>query len=453
MNPLCPLPLAPEDQVLLPRLHAALVRELYQQSRTGLAALLLLLGFIRIVTEGAVARAPFLGWLFTVLAVLIVARLIWTLAIIRVEGSPPTTRDRHLAFVAGSTLTSLGFMTLNLVAFPMLDPYSLALLCLCEAGITSVAVVSMAASLLGYLLYLLPLLGSLIFMAANHPLPVHGGVFVTILCTYTLAMAGVALTVHRTLRDGFLLGLKLGEMALRDPLTGLRNRRYLHEFLGKETLRLQRSWHPDSMARGNPTRNLGLIMLDLDHFKAVNDVHGHAAGDAVLKQAAGILKSAVRSADLVVRWGGEEFLVFAQLGADHELLELADRICHQMAAHAFEVAPGIVLRQTCSIGAAAYPVAPPTQAPASWEAVISLADQCLHAAKTSGRNMVVGVLPASDDIALPEVPQVREGLQQGLVRLVHSFGRELRWAKPATAHRAAGAPDAGVEPGMGAQCA
>jgi hypothetical protein len=117
------------------------------------------------------------------------------------------------------------------------------------------------------------------------------------------------------------------------------------------------------------------------------------------------------------------------------------------------VAPGIVLRQTCSIGAAAYPVAPPTQAPASWEAVISLADQCLYAAKTSGRNMVVGVLPASDDIALPEVPQVREGLQQGLVRLVHSFGRELRWAKPATAHRAAGAPDAGVEPGMGAQCA
>jgi diguanylate cyclase (GGDEF)-like protein len=416
VNPLCPLPLAPEDQVLLPRLHAALVRELYQQSRTGLAALLLLLGFIRIVTEGAVARAPFLGWLFTVLAVLIVARLIWTLAIIRVEGSPPTTRDRHLAFVAGSTLTSLGFMTLNLVAFPMLDPYSLALLCLCEAGITSVAVVSMAASLLGYLLYLLPLLGSLIFMAANHPLPVHGGVFVTILCTYTLAMAGVALTVHRTLRDGFLLGLKLGEMALRDPLTGLRNRRYLQEFLGKETLRLQRSWHPDSMARGNPTRNLGLIMLDLDHFKAVNDTHGHGAGDEVLRQLAALVLETIRKPDMAVRWGGEEFVILA-LDVPRGLpLIAAERILAAVRGHGFRLASGEVLKLTCSLGYAHFPFLTEEPDQLDWEQVLRLADGALYRAKHSGRDRAIGAVPG--DAPARRVAEALGDPEEGLDRAV-----------------------------------
>ena len=428
MNLLCPLPLDRADRPLLPRLHAALVAELYQQSWVALAGLTLLVGFLRVIVAEAVPVSPWLGGVFTGMGLVIAARLGWLVFLTRWPRRFPSVAGRHLAFIAGSLLTSTAFLALNVAAFPHLGPYSLALACICEAGVSTTAMISMAASPLAYLLYLLPMLGSLVFMAATHPLAVHPRVFVTVLLAFLVAQLGVSLGAHATLRDNFLLQLKLGDLALRDPLTQLRNRRYLQEFLEKEALRMQRSWHPDSLAKGHPSRNLGLIIIDLDHFKAVNDSHGHAAGDEVLRQVAAVLLETIRKPDLAVRWGGEEFVVLA-LDVPRSLpLIAAERIRAAIGNHEFRLASGEVLRLTASLGYAHFPFLTELPEQLDWEQVLNLADGALYRAKHSGRNRAVGIVPGA---APPErVAETARNLEEGLEQALAAG--LLRVEQPAT---------------------
>ena len=417
MNLLVPLPLDPEDRPLLPRLHAALVKELYNQSRAALAGLTLLLGFFRVIVDEAIPRSPWLEWAFAFLAAVIVARLGLLVFLARFPDRLPSVVARHLAFLAGAVLTSAGFVALNATAFQFLGPFSLALLCVCESGVSTTAMISMAASPLVYLAYMVPILGSLITLAVIHPLPVHSRLFVTVLAAFILAQLGVALEVHRTLRDNFLLHLKLRDLALRDPLTGLRNRRYLKEFLGKESFRLQRSWHPDSMAKGNPTRNLGLIMLDLDHFKRVNDTHGHGAGDEVLRQVAAVVRETIRKPDLAARWGGEEFVILA-LDVPRSLpLIAAERIRAAIEQHPFRIPSGEILHLTASLGYAHFPFLTELPDQLGWEQVVHLADGALYRAKLSGRNRAVGLVPggARPAAIAAGLQEPEEGLEAALV--------------------------------------
>jgi len=304
--------------------------------------------------------------------------------------------------------------------FPLVGPIPLALLCVCEAGITSTAMVSMAGSPLAYMLYLLPILGSLVLMGALHPLPVLAHPFVYILLSFTFTLVGVSLMVHRTLRDNILLHLKLGDMALRDVLTGLRNRRYLEEFMEAEVPRLLRSWHPSNTSKDNTPRSLTIIMLDLDHFKAVNDTHGHPAGDEVLKQVAQLLRDNTRKPDLLVRWGGEEFVILV-LDAPRSLpMIAANRIREAVAKHAFRLPSGEIIKKTCSIGYAHFPFLPETPDQLDWEQVLNLADSGLYQAKLTGRNRTIGVFPGE-----APAPQIAEALQDGGPGLPEAVASDL----------------------------
>ncbi|MDI4634673.1 GGDEF domain-containing protein [Pelomonas sp. V22] len=225
------------------------------------------------------------------------------------------------------------------------------------------------------------------------------------------------------------------DMALEDPLTGLHNRRYLSSRIVEELAQMRRQRHQALAPRGDGSAvpaepGAAFLLIDLDHFKFINDEHGHAAGDAVLRQASALLRSLVRQSDTVVRWGGEEFLVFARVAARNEPGELAERICSQMAAHEFDLGQGRRLRRSCSIGFACYPFAP-QQAGApelpSWETVVSLADQCLYAAKASGRALWVGIQQIDLGQPLPEQADAAAGVAQGQFALLHSAGREVSW--------------------------
>lgn len=175
---------------------------------------------------------------------------------------------------------------------------------------------------------------------------------------------------------------RLQEASLTDALTGLWNRRYAHIAMREEIAVAIRK--ADSAASG-----IYLLLLDIDHFKWVNDTHGHSAGDAVLKELAGILISQCRVADKIIRWGGEEFLIAVKgIQADQVQL-LAERIRRAVEAHSFTIETGAVIRCTCSIGMAFLPLSPGASS-VSWESVVSLADLCLYAAKKSGRNRWVG---------------------------------------------------------------
>jgi len=173
--------------------------------------------------------------------------------------------------------------------------------------------------------------------------------------------------------------LKANELLLRaqserDPLTDLANRRHFLAVMNEQS---RQDFHG------------ALLMVDIDHFKHVNDQHGHGTGDVVICEVARRLSHAVRQGDLVVRWGGEEFLVFASAVSSEQLASLAERILHTVADMPVHSADG-PLRITVSLGFAHFPL-PPGELPLHWEQAVNWADMALYTAKSRGRNRAMGI--------------------------------------------------------------
>lgn len=164
----------------------------------------------------------------------------------------------------------------------------------------------------------------------------------------------------------------LRESTLRDAMTGLHNRRFLEEYIQTLVANSQRRKSP-----------LSILMLDLDYFKMVNDKHGHDAGDAVLKALSKVLVQSVRASDLVIRYGGEEFLIILQDTAESSADSVAEKIRVAVAEMKVQIS-GTVLQKTISIGIADFP----SDSDTFWQAV-KYADVALYRAKEEGRNRVV----------------------------------------------------------------
>jgi two-component system, cell cycle response regulator len=167
--------------------------------------------------------------------------------------------------------------------------------------------------------------------------------------------------------------VRLAALAQTDPLTQLLNRRALTDRLVSELDRARRYGH-----------SVAVLMLDLDHFKKVNDTRGHLVGDGVLKDTAEILRSAVRSADFVARYGGEEFVVVLPETSLDGAVTFADRLRERIAATPFDGGQDGVLSLTLSIGVALFPAPRIT----SVDDLLSAADTALYRAKADGRNRV-----------------------------------------------------------------
>jgi diguanylate cyclase (GGDEF)-like protein len=163
----------------------------------------------------------------------------------------------------------------------------------------------------------------------------------------------------------------------RDALTGLANRRQF-----REVMRVRGA---DKAFKG------ALLMVDVDHFKRINDQRGHAAGDRVLVEVARRLGAAMRGADLVARWGGEEFLAFAPNIDGPELDQLAERVRVAMNHAPVALEGGAGVEISVSIGYAAFPL-PSSHVQVSWEQAVNLADLSLYTAKNHGRNCAVGIV-------------------------------------------------------------
>ena len=172
----------------------------------------------------------------------------------------------------------------------------------------------------------------------------------------------------------------LQEQVLRDPLTQLHNRRFLSETLPREFARAKR----DQQA-------ISFVVLDIDHFKRVNDTHGHAVGDLVLKRLASLLKTQARESDLLCRFGGEEFFLIMPGTTPEQAQAKTDAIRTLIAQTVIEL-DGTELHITVSAGVAGYP-----QHGHDSETLFKLADKALYAAKGGGRNRVVMA-----DVPLPD---------------------------------------------------
>jgi two-component system cell cycle response regulator len=164
------------------------------------------------------------------------------------------------------------------------------------------------------------------------------------------------------------------EMAITDGLTGLFNRRYMENHLA--TLVDQ------SAARGKP---IAVMVLDIDYFKAINDTHGHDAGDDVLREFALRVRKCIRNIDLACRYGGEEFVLVMPETDKAVATMVAERLRRRIASEPFGIQQGArSLEVTISIGIAAASGSADTAA-----AILKRADQALYQAKRDGRNRVV----------------------------------------------------------------
>ncbi len=166
---------------------------------------------------------------------------------------------------------------------------------------------------------------------------------------------------------------QLEELSNTDPLTNLANRRQLMRILAQEFQRSQRGGHP-----------LSLIMVDIDHFKSINDTYGHQQGDLVLKVVAETLRGDLRDYDLASRFGGEEFVMLLPETGSLHAIQVAERI-RQVVANLKFGGPMEKLRMTVSLGVATSP----NKVIKNIEDMIRLADDALYAAKREGRNRVV----------------------------------------------------------------
>jgi len=167
--------------------------------------------------------------------------------------------------------------------------------------------------------------------------------------------------------------VRLAALAQTDPLTQVLNRRALTDRLVSELDRARRYGHA-----------VAVLMLDLDHFKAINDTSGHLVGDGVLKDTAEILRSAVRSADFVARYGGEEFVIVLPETSIEGAVTFAERLRDRIAGTAFAGAQGAALTLSVSIGVSLFPGPRIT----SVDDLLSAADTALYRAKNDGRNCV-----------------------------------------------------------------
>jgi len=184
----------------------------------------------------------------------------------------------------------------------------------------------------------------------------------------------------------------LQEASLTDPLTGLRNRRYFSATIEADVSQALRS-HADR--HDEHTRDLVVYLIDADNFKEVNDRYGHDVGDKVLLEMARRLSSSIRHSDVLVRWGGEEFLIVSRYTDRAEAELLAQRVLSAVADTPFALgASGENIYRTCSMGWAAFPWFPGDPRAVSYEEVLTLADRGLHQAKQQGKNRAVGILPA-----------------------------------------------------------
>ncbi|MDP9109905.1 MAG: GGDEF domain-containing protein [Pseudomonadota bacterium] len=190
---------------------------------------------------------------------------------------------------------------------------------------------------------------------------------------------------------------------VRDPLTGLYNRRHFHDVL--------RDQRPGLTGAADGQTG-ALFVLDLDHFKRINDTYGHAAGDEVLKTVSHRLQEILRGSDMLFRWGGEEFLAYLPLLPRDEIDELARRILHGIGStetrfQEHRITVGI------SIGYAPYPMRQLDQQGQSlaWDRVLHLVDMALYLAKAEGRNRACG-LPELADLSAAQLAGIEQDLAQ-----------------------------------------
>jgi diguanylate cyclase (GGDEF)-like protein len=211
--------------------------------------------------------------------------------------------------------------------------------------------------------------------------------------------------------------LQLEHASQTDPLTGLRNRRYLANQIPADL-----AFYDREHARGGGSDNtLVFALVDIDHFKGINDTYGHKAGDRILQQFAQVMARLVRTGDYVVRWGGEEFLLVFRPMPRQYVSMIGERIRHAVSVQLFDIGGDQRVPVTCSVGLAEYPLFRDAQQQLGWEQMVELADAALYLVKHNGRNGWAVLRPTQK----AELTTLIRALQSGTQTLIDNGRLDL----------------------------
>jgi diguanylate cyclase (GGDEF)-like protein len=203
--------------------------------------------------------------------------------------------------------------------------------------------------------------------------------------------------------------MELKAQSTLDPLTSLYNRRHFQDYMrGINTLAAVKPEH-DQRAHHRDDIVGALFLLDVDHFKNINDTYGHAAGDAVLKMIAENLRVVLRETDMIVRWGGEEFLAFLPAIPRHGVDDIARRILNGISSQVIRYQEHSI-SVNVSVGFSPFPLAP-DEMPLPWERAVNLVDMALYLAKAHGRNRAYGVR-GFDNFHLTSMEAIEQDLER-----------------------------------------
>ena len=213
--------------------------------------------------------------------------------------------------------------------------------------------------------------------------------------------------LHRELKHANQV---LEESSTTDPLTGIRNRRFFTATIERDVAQSIRAYMEN---HDLAERDLIFYVIDLDNFKKVNDQLGHDAGDRVLIEASRRISTAIRNSDLLVRWGGEEFLVVSRFSDRRQAAILAERVLDAFRSKPFAVAGNDIVHQTCSIGWAAYPWIVEDPSAVGYAGVLQYADRGLYRAKKAGKNQAIGMVHSEEG---PNAVTISDSLSEALVQ-------------------------------------
>ena len=190
---------------------------------------------------------------------------------------------------------------------------------------------------------------------------------------------------------------ELKEASLTDPLTGTRNRRFFDLIIPSDVNQAIRTYSPPLSFTGGRNRDLVLYLIDIDRFKQINDDYGHASGDRLLVEISNRINSVMRQTDVLIRWGGEEFLLLSRAAERSEAENLAARVLNAVGEDPYDL-PGAAqpVQRTCSVGWAPFPWFTEKPELVGYETILKMADRALYRAKDGGRNRAFGVTPIDD---------------------------------------------------------
>lgn len=213
------------------------------------------------------------------------------------------------------------------------------------------------------------------------------------------------------------LNEQLFQASITDQMTGLHNRRYLDEHIGEKLENIlydfSESILDDTMSNVSGPRLMAL-MFDLDGFKPINDNYGHEAGDRVIKQVASILKTQCTSDDMVVRWGGDEYLMVARVNDLAHAKQIAENIRLSIVEYQFDIGLTSRFSLSASLGFALYPFTHRAPHSVSWDQVHLLADHALYKSKEAGRNMWSGIVEADHELPFSKLNTLVPNLESAI---------------------------------------